>query len=200
MDRKQFLAALIGYLPQGIDEMEKSEFLEYYDTLIRDFVADGYTEEEAVAMIGDPREVVAQAEFTQVRTAFPRYREKQRLSVGILLLLILGFPLWGSLSLAAVCLLFSAYLLLWTPLLVIASLAFGFTLGGGGAMLLSPLAFFDGLAIGMAQLGSGMLLLGLGFVCCYLTRRCLTWSIVITKNTLGFFANLLKRSVAGYGF
>lgn len=95
MDRKQFLAALIGYLPQGIDEMEKSEFLEYYDTLIRDFVVDGYTEEEAIAMIGDPREVVAQAEFTQEAKTFAGNYEKRRMSVGILLLLILGFPLWG---------------------------------------------------------------------------------------------------------
>lgn len=199
MDRKQFLAALMMYLPAGINDIEKSEFLDYYDEMIREFVADGYTEEEATAMVGDPEEIVANGEFSKAYMK-DNAASKGRINLGILLLLVLGFPLWGSILLAVVCLLLSGYILLWTPLIVTGSFTVAGLLGGLASMLLSLVAVQDGLAVALMQFGSGMVLVGIGLICGVLTVKCSGWILAVSKRKTMAIWNGLQKGVTRYGY
>ncbi len=199
MDRKQFLAALMVYLPKDLPAIERSEFLDYYDEMLRDFTADGYTEEEAVAMVGDPRAIVASAGFADSYDN-SEARRGGKISIGLLLLAVLGFPLWGSLLLAACCLLLSGYILLWTPLIITASFTVAGLLGGLASMLLSLVALQDGVAVALMQFGSGLTLVGIGLLCGLLTVKCSGWILSVTRKSVQAVVNSLRRGARGYGF
>ncbi|WP_303753666.1 DUF1700 domain-containing protein [Enterococcus sp. S86.2] len=201
MDRRQFLANLMAALPAGVDQLEASEFIDYYDEVIRDFIADGYTEAEAVAMVGDPAEIVAQSEF--FKGDFLRNTPQtavKKVAPWVIILLILGFPLWGSLALAAFCLFISAYIILWVPLIITGSFTLAGVIGGPFAMLTSFFAFGDGLGIGLLQFGSGALLLGLGLICGVITWKIGGSLLKITFNLTKFIIGKMKGQVTAYGF
>ena len=162
MTKQLFLNELSAAL-HGLPREERYRTLRYYDELIDDRMEDGQSEEEAVSGLGEPEQVAREIlgeEEPAVSTGTGR-------KVWIIILLVLGFPFWGSLLLAAVIVLLCVYLCLFLPafvlgVLALASLA-GAVVGVAGTpfLILDVGLFTGGLPAGLFQLGLSVALLGL---------------------------------------
>jgi len=153
-----FLRHEIRSLPKG--EQEKAIF--YYREIIDDSMEEGLTEEDAVARLGNPADLV--------REIFISSDERRKASIPtgrkvlISILLALGFPIWGSLLLVLLSLVLVAFILAWVPLIVLGSMALAFFLSGIWAIIGSPFMIAASAPAGIAQLGAGIAVLGLSIL------------------------------------
>lgn len=166
MTKQLFLNQLSAAL-HALPREERYRTLSYYDELLDDRIEDGQTEEEAVASLGDPEEVAREIlgeEEAPVSTGSGR-------KVWVIVLLVLGFPLWGSLLLTAVLMLVSVYICLWIPTLVLGVLSLSLLAGAILGVVGAPFLVFDvgllsgGLGAGMFQAGAAVAMLGLSVLC-----------------------------------
>ena len=162
MTKQLFLNELSAAL-HGLPREERYRTLRYYDELIDDRMEDGQSEEEAVSGLGEPEQVAREILGEEEAPASTGKGRK----VWLIVLLALGFPLWGSLLLAAVIVLLCVYLCLFLPafvlgVLALASLA-GAVVGVAGTpfLILDVGLFAGGLPAGLFQLGMSVALLGL---------------------------------------
>lgn len=165
MNKQEYLAQLraaLACLPEG--EIEES--VAFYTEMIDDRVADGLTEEEATAQLDDPK-AAARAIVADLPVV-PRtvVLTKQRNRALYWTLVILGFPLWFPLLLAAGMLVLAGLLTIWCLILGLWLLAAGLLAGGplGIGVCLWALAVGQP-AYGVFELGSGLLCFGLGLFC-----------------------------------
>lgn len=165
MNKQEYLTQLraaLACLPEG--EIEES--VAFYTEMIDDRVADGLTEEEATAQLDDPK-AAARAIIADLPVV-PRtvVRTKQRNRALYWTLVILGFPLWFPLLLAAGMLVLAGLLTIWCLILGLWLLAAGLLAGGplGIGVCLWALAVGQP-AYGVFELGSGLLCFGLGLFC-----------------------------------
>lgn len=174
MNKKEFLESL-GRLLKSLGKSEREKSLSYYNEIIDDYMEDGYTEQQAVEQIGNPG-LIAQEILEEQRT-----QTKEPMSRGmkglIAVLLVLGFPVWGSLVLAGFCivlsavlLVLSAYIVIWcipvcTGATSVAGLILSVVSMGGAAIII-----FQNPAAGVIQLGVGMSSAGI-----FILSGLLTW-------------------------
>lgn len=163
MKREEFTEALKLAL-KDLPEQEIQSSLAYFNEMIDDRIDEGMTEEEAVADLGRVDEIAAKL-LAENQTLVERVKDKlmpkRRLAIWEIILLILGFPIWGSLLLAAVAILFSM-------LVAVASIGLGAIAGilAGFAMLfVGPFDFNYNLDGYLLSLAISCLSIGLGLLC-----------------------------------
>ena len=118
MTKLSFLFALrnqLSHLPQ--DEVE--ERLRFYSEMIEDRIEEGLSEEEAVEAVGTVEEIAAQikAEIPPVKTLQKTKAPKRRMKAWEILLLIAGAPIWGSLLITVLAVVFSVYVSWWSVII-----------------------------------------------------------------------------------
>ena len=171
MTKQAFLTALrIGL--RGLPAMDIDERISFYAEMIDDRMEDGCSEEEAVAAIGSPEEIAARiiAETPFTRLVKEKIRPNRRLTAWEIILLVLGFPLWFSLLIAAVAVLFSLYVSLWAVIVslwavFVALVASALGVLVGGIVMLCIGHTFSGLACIAAALVCGGLSIPAFFGC-----------------------------------
>lgn len=109
MNKYEFLAQLCKEL-QEIPEADARASCDYYAEMIDDRMEEGLSEEEAVAAVGDvkqiARNILAETPAEQ--------KQPRRISGWIVVLLVLGAPVWLSLLIAAAAVVFSVLVSLWS--------------------------------------------------------------------------------------
>ena len=170
MNKQEFLYELKGKL-WALSEEEKKSSLEYYTEMINDRMEDGLSEEEAVAAIGTLDEIVEQimsesphapavVNQEEKQTAQPKQaKEKGRVQPWIIVLLILGAPLWISLVGVLGSGVLGIYVSLWSVVIALYATAFALAVCAIGLLV----AAFSLLWI--HQFGKGAVLVGGAFVC-----------------------------------
>ncbi|MEG0366137.1 MAG: DUF1700 domain-containing protein [Coprobacillus sp.] len=138
----------------------------YYEEMIDDLVEDGIEENEAVSKLGSMKEILANINGQDV-VEIKKMKKSTSLTVSVLL--ILGFPLWGSLVAAAALLILSFIIVIWcvpftTITLGIAG-CIGFIIGLIGSFILLT----ESLSLGLVQLGITALYGALSIIGFYLT-------------------------------
>ena len=118
MDKQEFLAQLrkgLGGLPQK--DME--ERLSFYSEMIDDRMEEGLSETDAVAAVGSVEEITSQiiGETPLATIVKERVKGSRRLKTWQLILLVLGSPIWLSLGIAAIAVIFSVYGALWSVII-----------------------------------------------------------------------------------
>ena len=116
MSKEEFLGSL-NRLLKSLGKSEREKSLSYYNEIIDDYMEDGYTEEQAVEQIGNPG-LIAQ-EILEEQQSQMKAPMSRGTKVLVAVLLVLGFPLWGSLMLAGFCIVLSAVLLVLSAYIVI---------------------------------------------------------------------------------
>jgi uncharacterized membrane protein len=111
MTKNEFLAVLEKGL-RALSESDKEKSLEYYREMIDDRIENGQTEAEAVADMGNLNDIIAQILAESPKKEHPE-KEKRTLSVPIIIMLILGAPIWASLALVAAIVVFAVYVAIW---------------------------------------------------------------------------------------
>lgn len=135
----------------------------YYEELIADMMEDGISEEDAVAKLGDLSEIVDEI---LKDTPFPtlvktKVQQKRRWSAAAITLAVLGAPIWLSLLLALIAVVFSMVIAVCS--IVLALFLTAVALGFAGIM--SIIRGFGLFALGggtaLFVIGSGFVMLGL---------------------------------------
>ena len=186
------LADRLRQLPQS--EIDKS--IAYYSEIIDDRMEEGCSEEEAVNGLEAP--VTAAERILQdaplgmlVRE---RIRPKQAVSGWIIALLVIGFPVWFPLLLAAAGIVFAMYVVVWS--LVFAFFASTFAVGTASLAVLIT-AFVragEGAGLIFALLGVG--LLGIG---CFILMGLATWMAAsgVVRLTAALIRSMKMKLIHG---
>lgn len=177
MNKERFLEEFRRRL-SGLPQEDIEERVAFYSEMIDDRMEDGIPEEEAVAGIGPIDVIVEQimSEIPLAKLVKEKVRPKRSLKAWELALLVLGSPVWIPIVIAALALLLSAYVVIWSVVVCIyaadLSLAAGAFTGvlGIAAFLRegSPAGAFFSLGTGMACAGLAILLF---FVCVWITKE-----------------------------
>ena len=160
MNKQEFLSALAREL-DSLPREEREQTLTYYGELIDDRLEDGQDEGEVIQSLGNPK-AVAQALLGEEQPQLPN----RGLRVWVIVLLVLGFPLWGSLLVTAAVVLLCVFLCLFLPAFVLGVMALSLLAGAVLGVVGTPFLIADtGLAAGLFQLGLAVGMLGLAALC-----------------------------------
>ena len=104
---------------EGFAEEDIQKFVDFYAEMIDDRIEDGKTEEEAVADLGDVNEIIEQIqmEMPLPKLMCAKMKPKHRLSAWEIVLITLGFPIWGSLAISVIAVVLSLFVSLWAVLI-----------------------------------------------------------------------------------
>lgn len=118
MDKQEFLSQLRKAL-SGLPQEDIEERIAFYSEMIEDQMEEGISEQEAVASVGSAEEIARQilSEIPFTKIAKERIKPKRPLSAPEITLLILCFPIWFSLGIAALVVVFSVYAVLWSVII-----------------------------------------------------------------------------------
>lgn len=191
MDKQAFLAQLRQGL-SGLPEDDIPERLTFYSEMIDDRMEEGLSQEEAVAAVGSVEEIVAQIIADTPLPKIPKERiaPKKHFKAWEIILLALGSPVWLSLLIAAIAVIASLYISLWSVILSLWAV-FGSLVGCSFGSIIAGIGFALGnhTLSGIAMIGAGMVYAGLSvfmFLGCkaatkgifLLTKKLAVW----TKN------------------
>ena len=174
MHKQAFLERLRKSL-SGLPQEEIEERLTFYSEMIDDRMEEGASEEEAVAACGVVGGVAVPFPVSTAPT--PKSTAHRRLRAWEIVLLTLGAPIWLSLGIAALAVVFSLYVSLWA---VIVSLWAVFAALAGSAVgcAAACAVFFAG-----SNVPSGIAVLAAGLVCAGLAVFAFYGGVAATKGS-----------------
>lgn len=182
MRKQEFLDRLKASL-WAMSEADKQRSVDYYSEMIDDRMEDGLLEEEAVAAIGDLDEIVKQI-LTEsprppqvVKPAEPRHDNTKAWWI---VLLILGFPVWGSLVIAIAAVAFSVYVSLWSVVISLYATAFALGVSALGCVL-GSFFMIGGFGAAIVAWGAALLCAGLAILFFMLSNLAAKGMIALTK-------------------
>lgn len=184
MTKLNFILSLNEKL-SGLPQNDIEEHLRFYTEMIEDRMEEGLSEEEAVLAVGSVDEIAEQilAEASSAPSGKSVGKPKARMKTWELLLLILGFPVWFPILIAAAAVLFSLYVSLWS---LVVSLWAVFASVGGCAIagILVGIGFFWGSSnlAGFAVIGACVLCAGLSFFLLVSSKVATKGMILLTKK------------------
>ncbi len=186
MTKSEFLCELRKKL-YGLPSHDIDERVNFYSEMIDDMMEEGLTEEEAVAKIGDPSKVaegiIAETPFT--RLIKEKIRPKREIKTWEIVLIVLGFPIWFSILVAAISVFFSliAVIISVTASLWAVDVALGAsTLGGVGAFFVFCIS--GNVLQGLFVLGGGLVCGGLSILMFFACDKITKWIFKLIKMTI----------------
>ena len=176
MKKTEFLSQLrqkLSIMPPR--DVEKT--LEYYSEMIDDYVEGGYSQEAAVAKMGSVNDVAAQILANAQNSANEApCVQKQRRGRYMTLLLILGFPIWFPLLIAAFSILLTLAIVIVVLAMVVPwSLVIAFGASAVGLLLATAIVLTG------EGIGAALLVLGCAFVLAALCIFLLWAALRLTK-------------------
>lgn len=114
MTKQEYLSAIRGKIRKmPADDINK--FMDYYSEMIDDRMEDGLSEEDAVADMDAPDDVVDQilADMPLTKLVKEKIKPSHRLKAWEIILLILGSPIWAPLLLTAIVLVIAMAVVIW---------------------------------------------------------------------------------------
>ena len=201
MNKTEFLDELRACLA-GLPGEDIARSLDYYTEAIADRVEDGMTEEEATAELGAPNEIAERilSEIPLTRLVKNKLKPRRKMSSRTVILLIIGSPIWASLAIAALAVLFTVFAVLWavgTAVLYSSTLALAVGGLGGGICYLISYAMVGNIAGGIALLGAGILCAGLSILLLLVSNRYLRFLLWFSRKSFLWIKSLFVRKEAG---
>ena len=190
MNKTQFLLELDKMLSQ-LSETEKVDWLRFYSEMIEDRMEEGLSEEEAVAAIGTVRDIAAQITSDQ-----PAGTAKKR-NPWMVLLLILGSPIWIAILASLFAVVLTLYISLWVIVIslwaVFASLA-----ACGLAGVAGGIGFACGGHVlpGIALSGAGLVCAGLAILLFFGCRAATKGTAILGKKLFMLIKKCFRKKEA----
>lgn len=201
MNKAEFMLKLEDGLA-GLSREDRKEQLNFYSEMIDDRMEEGLSEEDAVAAIGSVKEIVSQivTERYYVSLSTPLKKERNHLPDWVIVLLIIGSPLWISLGAAALSLIITAYAVIWSIVGTLWGALFGTLCGCGLGGLLGgiPFAIFVDPVAGLCLVAGGLISSGLAIFafigCLWVTKSAALLSKLIFVGIKNCFIRKEKKS------
>ena len=199
MKKKEFLEKLQASL-WAMPETDKQRSVDYYAEMIEDRMEDGLSEEEAVAAIGDLDEIVK-----QILTETPRppatvnktqKQQKRGLEPWMIVLLVLGSPVWVPLVASAVGTVISIYVSLWSVVITLYAVTLALALAAIGCIL-GSFFMIGGFPEAMVAWGAALLCAGLGILFFLLSNLAAKGMVKLTRLIWETGKNIYKNIFKG---
>lgn len=179
MTKSDFFNSLRESL-KPLSKGECNKFIIYYEEIIEDHKESGLTEEEAIDKLGNPcsiaNDILSERDTVDIKIS------PFNNNILNLVLLVLGFPLWGSLLLTVALLILSANIIIWCIPFITGVSSTAFLIAALVSIIGAPFMIGDILAVGIVQLGVGVALIGISILLAFLTVFLSRKFIVITKK------------------
>ena len=192
MNRVEFIEILDVELA-ALKRVEREKFITYYEEIIDDYMENGFEEEAVIEKIGNPKAIAKNilSEQDTVDIKVPLTNSK----VINMILLILGFPLWGSLVFAGLMLALSGVIVIWCIPFTAGVSALAFFLAGIYSIVATPFMIAEVLSVGVVQLGVGIASLGVSFLLAMATMYLCKNFAFFTKELSSRILKLFNRKV-----
>lgn len=197
MNKFDFLTQLRAKL-WSIPHSDAERTVDYYAEIIDDRMEEGLTEEEAVDAIGDLDEIVGNilAETPQTPVAAEPAKKQRHLEPWMIVLLVLGSPLWVSLVTGAVSAVLSVYISLWSVVIILYVVAVALGVAAIGC-LVGSFVMIGRSGEALVTFGGALLCAGLGIVLFLLGNLAAKGMIALTKlccqSVKGLFAGKERK-------
>lgn len=188
MNKAAFLETLRSGLA-GLPQEDVEERLSFYAEMIDDRMEEGMSEEEAVAAAGTVDEIVSQtvADIPLTKLVREKMKPSRSLKGWEIALIIIGFPLWFPLLIAACVVMLSLYVVVWSLIVSLWAAELSVAVSALAAVAAGAVHLFAGSALpGLASMGVGFFAAGLSV---FLFFGC----IAATKGIL----RLTKKAAVG---
>lgn len=186
MNKLEFLAKL-GQRISSLPEEDITRSLEYYGEMIDDRVEDGLSENEAVAQLGNMDDIASQilSEVSFVKIVKNRAKGSKKPSTATIVLLILGFPLWFSLLVAAFSVLLALYVSLWAVIISLWAVFVALVGSSLGMLVMSVIFMLTARApSGIAMIGASLVCAGLSILFFFVSKMATKGVCILTKKSV----------------
>lgn len=157
MTKNEFMSKLEMLLAK-LDKNERDKTLSYYNEMIDDLIEDGATEEVAIERVGTPGQIAELILSDEIEAT----KQKKKINILSLTLIVLGFPFWGVLVLVALAFLLVIFLMALTCYIMIWLIPFLFGAFAFAFVILSLVSTFGSFAIMSFNMPLGLIQFGLG--------------------------------------
>lgn len=184
MNKQEFLTQLRKGL-SGLPQDDIEERLAFYSEMIDDRMEDGLSEEDAVSEIGNVDEIISQiiTDIPLAKLVKEKIKPKRTLSAWEIVLLTLGCPIWLSLLLATVAVIFSVYIVLWSAVVCLWSIEAALLASSLVGILSVTVFVFKGNGpAGLAMLGIGIACAGLSIFLFFGCKSVTKGILLLTKK------------------
>ena len=206
MTKHEFLEELKELLlERGLSAGEAEKSIEFYAEMIDDRIEDGMSEKEATAALGSINEIADKILYDTplailVKSKMKQKKETQKNSTLLIILAVLGSPIWLSLFIALLAVFISFYVVVGSLILSVFTVVFAVGLSGILGILLLPAAVLiiseNHIAV-MGLVGAGLILVGLSvllfFPAKYAALGLIRLSAMIIKGIKSLFIGKSPR-------
>ena len=199
MNKQDFLTQFRKGL-SGLPQEDIEERLIFYSEMIDDQIEEGLSEEEAVSVIGPVNEIITQV-ITDIpfgKIAKERIKSKRQLNAGEILLLTLGTPIWLSLGIAALAVILSLYISLWSVIISLWAVSISLVACSIGSVAACVVFIIGGYnTSGIAILAAGIICAGISILMFYGCNAATKGALMLTKKVAIWIKNcFIKKGEA----
>lgn len=181
MNKQQFLTQLRARL-WSIPQADANASVDYYAEMIDDRMEEGLSEEEAVAAVGDVDQIARS--ILAETPVYPQPAAPQKQRKGLrwweIVLLVLGSPIWVSLLVAVVAVIFSVWISLWSGVISLYATAVALAASAIGCII-GSFFMIDGTWI--VAWGAALICAGLAIVLFLLSNLAAKGLIALSRLT-----------------
>ncbi len=184
MYKQEFLDRLQVGL-NGLPRDDIEERLNFYSEMIDDRIEEGLSEEDAVSAVGPADQIIAQiiAEIPLAKIATERIKQKRRLKAWEIVLLAVGSPIWVSLLVSTLAVVFSLYVSWWAVVVSLWACFVSFAACSfGGVVAGVVLACCGNVLPSIASIATGLVCAGLTIFAFYGCKAVTKGTLVLTKK------------------
>ena len=186
MNKQEFLSKLKTAL-SGLPQDDINERLAFYSEMIDDRMEDGVNESDAVASIGhiDDIVLITLDDTSITKLVKEKITPKRTLKSWEIILIILGFPLWLPLLIAAGLIVLSLYIVVWALIISLWVVELSVIISSLSVIAASIISFIYGnTPLGIASLGAGLVLGGLSIFLFFACVAAVKATFKLTKKTI----------------
>lgn len=170
MTKLEFQSKLRQMLAErGLPDDEIARSLDFYLETIDDRMEEGMSEEEAVAALGNIKDIAEQILYDTplgvlVKSKIKKGKEERGSSALLIVLAVIGFPVWFPLLIACFAIIFAMYVVIWSLIFSVFAVVVSIGIVGLAALPASLFLFAENYVAALGMIGTGLILAGLSIL------------------------------------
>lgn len=183
MTKNEFLNKLTAAL-SGLPQSEMQKTMDYYSEIIDDAVEAGEDEQAVIARLGNIDDIAEKIiNETPIRKFVKEDVKHYHISAPVIVLLIIGSPIWLPILISILAVLFSLYLTIWSVIVSLFAIFAALALSGVAMLIISPFLLFVRPLKAMLSFGAALACIGLSVFMFYISVLCAKMIVKLTVLT-----------------
>lgn len=186
MNKQEFLLKLKKGL-SGLPKADIEERLNFYAEMIDDRMEEGFSEEDSISQIGSVEKIVSQilSDIPFSKLVKEKVKPKKAVSILEIILLVLGSPIWLSVMIALLAVIFAFYIIILSIIVSVWAIEVSLFACMLGALISSAVfAFTSNFFTSVAMLGAGLVCAALSIYLFFLCKSVTKGIFILTKKII----------------